>query len=105
MDEYAIAALIIVLAGSLPCALFGYLIAVKQKRDLISGWDESKVRNPQAFASLVGWSLILTSGPLAGVAGAWAAKWLSETQFTVALIVVSLPPVIAVFVAKAKYGR
>ena len=104
MDEYTLTALFMVVVGSLPCAVFGYLIAVKQKRDLISGWDESKVRDPESFGLMVGWSLVVMSVLLAGVAAAWANKALSETDFVVGLMAVSLVPIFALLLAKAKYG-
>jgi hypothetical protein len=42
--------IIMLLAGALPCIVLGYFIAVKQQRGLISGWNESKISDPEAYA-------------------------------------------------------
>ncbi|ERN42922.1 hypothetical protein KR51_00002210 [Rubidibacter lacunae KORDI 51-2] len=76
-----------------------------QKRDLISGWNESKVKDPVAFASFVGWSHLVLSGLLAIVTVAWALQLIPESVFDFLLVAASLVPLIALFRAKVKYGR
>ena len=61
MDESTIEALFIILFAVLPCGIFGYLIAFKGRRGLISGYSEKNFSNPQAFGKSVGVSLILFS--------------------------------------------
>lgn len=105
MTEYSLVALGIILFGSLPCAILGYLIGVKQMRHLLSGWDESKVEHPEAYAALVGKSLVLMSVALGLVAVAWAEGALSDAVFVVLMVLVSLLPGAALLVARSKYGR
>ena len=105
MDEITTTALMIVLLGSLPCAVLGYLIAVKQRRHLISGWDEARTSDPQAFANLVGYSMIVMAAALALVAGAWAYHLVTDSEFAVLLGLASLFPVLALIRAKQKYGK
>jgi hypothetical protein len=61
MDASTIEAIFIILFAVLPCGIFGYLIAFKGRRGLISGYSEKNFSNPQAFGKSVGVSLILFS--------------------------------------------
>ncbi len=45
----------------LPCAISGYLIAVKQRRGLIFGWNDDSFINPKKAATVIGHILILLS--------------------------------------------
>jgi hypothetical protein len=105
VNEYWLTAIGIILFGSLTCAILGYLIGVKQMRHLLSGWDESKVAHPEAYAALVGKSLVLMSIALGLVAVSWAGGALSEGMFVVLMVLVSLLPAAALLVARSKYGR
>lgn len=105
MDGLFIGFLIMIIAGALPCVVLGYLIAVKQKRRLIAGWDESRVSNPVAYAKLIGLS-VLVLGILIGVIGfAWYAGLISTAQMASTLAIASLVPLPCVFIANAKYGK
>ncbi|GAB5386992.1 MAG: hypothetical protein Alis3KO_41150 [Aliiglaciecola sp.] len=103
MDELTIGLVVMIIAGSLPCILVGYLIAVKQKRGLIAGWDESKVSNPEAYAKLLGYSVLLLGVLIALVSFIWYFGLIDEMGVAVALLLVSLVPVPFVFVANKKY--
>ena len=104
MSGKEIAAMIIVLTGIMPCGVLGYLVAVKQKRNLIAGWDESKVSNPQAFAAVVGWSLIALACALMAVTTYWATGSLSEAEFGALLVAVSFIPLVGIVYARHKFG-
>jgi hypothetical protein len=94
-----------VFAGALPCIILGYLIAVKQMRGLIAGWDESKISNPEKFAKWIGYS-VLTLGVLIGlIALIWYLGLVNEIGMTILLCVVSLIPIPCLLIAKARYGK
>lgn len=48
----------------IPCAVFGYVIAVKQQRTLITFWDDAKYSDPVAAARMLGHSLMLMASLL-----------------------------------------
>ena len=103
MDELIFGTAIMIIGGSLPCVLIGYLIAVKQRRNLIAGWDESKVSNPEAYAKLLGYGALLLGILIAVVAFIWYIGMVDEIGMTVALIIASLVPIPFVVIANKKY--
>ncbi|WP_157812656.1 hypothetical protein [Alteromonas sp. MB-3u-76] len=105
MDGLFFGLIVMVFAGALPCIILGYLIAVKQKRGLIAGWDESKISNPEAYAKLIGFS-VLGLGTLIGlIAFIWYLGLVNEIGMTILLCVASLIPIPCVLVANARYGK
>ncbi|MBD3586077.1 hypothetical protein HHX48_10035 [Salinimonas sp. HHU 13199] len=104
MDDLLLGCLIMLFAGSLPCIVVGYLIAVKQKRNLIAGWDESKISQPEAFAKWLGYSVLLLGVLIGLIAVAWFVGAINEMGLTSLLLVASLIPIPCFIVAKVKYG-
>lgn len=97
--------IIIIFLGALPCIFLWYLIAVKQKRELIAGWNESKVSNPNAYAKLVGYSVFIL-GILIGITGmAWFVGLLNEIQMVVVIFIISLIPIPYLLIANSKYAN
>tara|TARA_R110000868_G_scaffold292568_3_gene553098 strand:+ start:2094 stop:2453 length:360 start_codon:yes stop_codon:yes gene_type:complete len=103
LDELMFGIVIMILGGSLPCIIIGYLIAIKQRRHLIAGWDESKVSNPEAYAKLLGHSVLLLGILIGVVAFIWYFGLVDEIGMTVALLLVSLVPIPFIVVANRKY--
>jgi len=93
MDKLTLGLTILLLGGALPCIVLGYLIAVKQKRELIAGWDESKVPNPKAFANLIGYSILSLGILIAVIGGSWY------------LVIASLLPIPCVVIANKKFAK
>ncbi len=96
--------MIVLFTGAIPCGVLGYLVAFKQKRKLIAGWDESKAKNPQAFAAVVGWSLIVLAFALMVVTVSWALGFLSESEFAFLLVAVAFIPILGLLYARQKFG-
>lgn len=105
MDTIWLAVGIMLVAGALPCMVFGYLIAVKQQRKWISGWNESNISNPAAYGRLVGFSLLLLGLAIAALALAWVLQLLTEEEMAVSLLLASLLPVVAAIVASIRYAK
>ena len=105
MSGSGIATLIVICTAIVPCVVLGYLIIVKQKRNLIAGWDESKIFSPQEFASIVGWSLIVLAFFLTAVIVLWGMGSISESEFAFYLFVVSTIPLVGVVYARRKYVK
>ena len=104
MDGLLFALIIMIVAGALPCIVLGYLIAVKQKRGLISGWDESKISHPEAYAKWVGFSVLILGVLIGLIAIIWYLGLVSEISMAILLIAVSFIPVPCLLYANAKYG-
>lgn len=105
MDKLTLGLTILLLGGALPCIVLGYLIAVKQKRELIAGWDESKVSNPKAFARLIGYSVLSLGILIAVIGGAWHLKLIGEIEMTIYLVIASLLPIPCVVIANKKFAK
>lgn len=105
MNELLLGLILMILAGALPCIIFGYLIAVKQKRSLISGWDESKISNPEAFAKLIGYSVLALGVCIGIIAIVWYLGLVGEIGMAISLFGASLLPIPCLIIANRKYGR
>lgn len=81
MEKVWLASVIMLVAGVFPGIVFGYLIAVKQQWSMISGWDESKLSNPAAFARLIGFSLLVLGAAIALIAIGWGLQLLSDRRW------------------------
>jgi len=88
MNDNTLSLIITILGAALPLIICGYLVAVKQKHNLISGWDESKFSNPKAFGNTIGYSC-MRLGVFIGIIGvAFYFKTISETTMAITLAVV-----------------
>ena len=105
MDSLTLGFTILLLGGSLPCIVLGYLIAVKQKHGLIAGWDKSKISNPKAFAELIGYSVLSLGILIAMIGGAWYLRLIGEIEMTIYLVIASLTPIPCVVVAHRKFAK
>ena len=90
---------------ALACILVGYLIAVKQKRVLIAGWDESKVSNPVAYAQLVGYSVLSLGLLLVAISIIGYLGIVPPIGIAILLFISSLIPVVCAFMANRTYGN
>ena len=63
----------------IPCAVFGYVIAVKQQRTLITFWDDVKYSDPAAAAKTLGRSLMLMASLLLFIQLLFAAGVIHES--------------------------
>ena len=105
MEGIQTASIIILLAAVLPGLVLGYLTAIKQKRNLIAGWDEKKVSNPEAFSRAVGYSLIAMGmflGILLLIAQSVA---FSASTFALLAMLPTVIPAFGVVYAKSKYSK
>ena len=105
MDGLFFGLIVMVFAGALPCIILGYLIAVKQKRGLIAGWDESKISNPEAYAKLIGFSVLVLGTLIGLIALIWYFGLVNEIGMTILLCVASIIPIPCVLIANARYGK
>ena len=94
-----------IFAGALPCIAIGYLIAVKQMRGLIAGWDESKISNPEAYAKWIGYSVLILGVLIGLIAFIWYLGLVNEIGMAILLCVASLIPIPCLLVANARYGK
>lgn len=102
MDEVIMArvlGIVLILGFSIPGMIFGYLIAVKQRLDLLSGMNKFSFSNPNAYARSVGYSLFLL-GLLSGITGiVWSAGIVTLTSVIAPysiLILMAIPCVAAI---------
>ena len=94
---------IINIAVALLCITGGYLIAVKQKRGLIAGWDESKFSNPEAYAKWVGFSVLILGALIGLIALISYLELISKNVDVMLTFAVSLLPISCVLIANARY--
>ncbi|MBA6250836.1 hypothetical protein [Colwellia sp. MB3u-55] len=105
MDESTVEALFIILFAVLPCGIFGYLIAFKGRRGLISGYSEKNFSNPQAFGKSVGVSLILFSVFMVFIAYFWHLGLLTENRMASYVLLLIIGVVLNYFYGIVKYRK
>jgi len=104
MNEFTLGGIIVLFTAVLPCLVFGYLIAFKGRRSLISGWRDSKISNPEAGGKIIGISLMVMALFLGLATLLWFLQLITETVLVYCLIPSSLIPVIALIYVNIKYG-
>jgi len=105
MEESTIEALFILFLAILPCSIFGYLIAFKGRRGLISGYSEKNFSNPQAFGKSVGLSLILLSVFMALIAYFWHLGDLTENEMSSSILFLVIGVVLNYIYGIVKYRK
>lgn len=95
MNEFTLGGLIVLVTAVLPCLIFGYLIAFKGRRGLISGWNDNKISNPEKGGKIIGISLIIMSVLLGFITFLWQIKFFTEEELVYYLLPSTLVPVIA----------
>ncbi len=103
MNEFTIGGLIVFFTAVLPCFICGYLIAVKGRRNLISGWDDSKFSNPESASKIIGLSLILMAALLALVTILWCTQLITEVVLIYFIVTISLVPILALIYVKNRF--
>lgn len=103
MRESTFVMLLVLAVSSAPCLISGYLIVFKNKRGLITGWDDARYTKPQVAANVIGCSLIILALCLAVLALLIGIELVSET-FIQYFMVVILIPIAAAIYARQKYG-
>ncbi len=103
MNELTLGFIFIVFGGALPCIVIGFLIAVKQQRKWIAGWDESRFTHPIAYANLLGAGVLALGVILAVIGFAWLRQLVDETGLSIAILIASLVPLACVAIANKKY--
>lgn len=96
--------LVVSVFTALICLSLGSLIAVKKKFELINGVDFSTLKEPEKFGKFVGHS-ISVSGILMALLGFLAyAQIIGITAFLILIVIVSVIPLPAFYLAKSKYS-
>lgn len=96
---------IMLIFGVIPLLGFGYLIAYKQERTIITRWDDDKFHDPVAAATLVGKSIMAT-GILLLVFTLILVTDMLPAGLTGGLLVLSSGvPLFALWRARKVYGR
>jgi hypothetical protein len=108
MDEIImvrVLGIVSILGFSIPGMTFGYLIAVKQKLDLLPGVNEFNFSNPNAYARSVGYSLFLL-GLLSGITGiVWSAGIVTLTSVVAPFSILILMAIPCLVVIHRNSGR
>mgnify|MGYP007087007528 FL=1 len=104
MDGFLLGGLIVLFTAVLPCLIFGYLIAFQGRRNLISGWCDSKISNPESGGRIIGISLMVMAVLLSFVTLLWFLQHITEIELVYYLMPASLLPVVALLYVKNKYG-
>jgi hypothetical protein len=104
MDNTFLIVIIFIVTGAIPCIVLGYLIAIKQKRTLISGWDDALVSNPKLVAQIIGHSVTILGIIIAIAVISTATGYLTFTQSGVALCFGVCLPLLASLYTYIRYS-
>lgn len=103
--ENTIGSIILFLTGAVPGFILAYAIGVKKAVDLIAGWDASKISNPEAYASIVGFGLFILAINITAASLLLLADAISENLLALLIVGSALVPVICAIYGRVKYGR
>ncbi|WP_257254728.1 hypothetical protein [Endozoicomonas sp. SESOKO3] len=103
--ENIIGALIMFIAGAVPGYILAYMIGVKKSVHLISGWNSSKISNPDNYAQIIGFGLFILAINITIAALLLSTGLASEMELTFLIVGSVLAPVICSILAKVKYGK
>jgi hypothetical protein len=108
MDEIImvrVLGIVLILGFSIPGITFGYLIAVKQRLDLLPGVNEFNFSNPNAYARSIGYSLFLL-GLLSGITGiVWSAGIVTLISVVAPFSILTLMAIPCLVVIHRNSGR
>lgn len=104
MSESAVTVIFVFFTAVLPCLIFGYLIAFRNRRGLIAGWSDSKVSKPKASGRIIGISLMVMAVLIAIVTLLWSAKLIAASALAYYLIPITLIPLFGVVYINLKFG-
>lgn len=104
MNNTFVIAVIFTITCAIPCVVIGYLIAFKQKRTLIVGWDEKLVTNPRLVAQIIGHSATALGFIIIAAATSTAVGLISFTQAGVAVCFGITMPLFASLYTNIRYS-
>lgn len=99
MEENA-KALLLLLVVTLPCLIGAYLIGIKKMMFLVAGWDDSRIDDINAFATMFGWSLFILGLNVASAALLNYYRQIGEQGVVLIVLLSAILPV-----ATAIYGQ
>ena len=85
--------------------ILGYLVAVKQHTNLINGVDFSRLADVEKFAQFLGHSISLIGILMAGVGLLLYLQIVGLVFYLIAVVILSIFPLPALFFAKRKYSK
>lgn len=104
MDNTFLISIVFIVTCAFPCIVIGYLVAIKQKRNLIAGWDDALVSNPKLVAQIIGHSVTVL-GIIIGISViSVAAGYLTFTQAGVAVCFGIALPLLASLYTTIRYS-
>ncbi|MCC5451909.1 hypothetical protein LMJ53_09260 [Rheinheimera sp. UJ51] len=96
MEDSLLVAAIVGLFCGIPLMVLGYLVGIKQKRNLLSSWDDMSYSDPKLVGFIMGTSVFITGLLILLASVAFILNILSMLQ---ALLVISSSVVIPLFAA------
>lgn len=96
MEDSLLVAAIVGLFCGIPLMVLGYLVGIKQKRNLLSSWDDMSYSDPKLVGFIMGTSVFTTGLLILLASVAFILNILSMLQ---ALLVISSSVVIPLFAA------
>ena len=96
MDDSLVVAAIVGLFCGIPLMVLGYLVGIKQKRNLLSSWDDMAYSDPNLVGFIMGISVLVTGLLIFLASVAFIFNFLSMLQ---AILIMSSSVVIPLFAA------
>ncbi|RHW76488.1 hypothetical protein [Colwellia sp. RSH04] len=104
MDTTFVAIIFTVFCG-IPCMVIGYMIGMKQKRSLLSSWDDDSFSDPEQVGRIMGGSLFLMGLILLVFSIGVIVSLITIPEACIALCVSISLPFIAGLLSNLKYGK
>ncbi len=92
MDDMFLLISLVILLLSIPCLVLAYLVGIKQKRSLISSFDETAYNDPRRVAQIIGFGVFLTGFLTAISVIAWGMGMISLTHVGIVFCIAVAAP-------------
>lgn len=105
MDDSLMVATIVGVFCGIPLMILGYLVAVKQKRNLLSSWDDMAYRDAKLVGLIMGSSVFTTGLLILMASAAFSLSFLSLLQALLVMSVSVVIPLLAALYVNIKHTK
>jgi len=105
MEDSVVAAAIVGLFCGIPLMVFGYLIGIKHKRNLLSSWDDKSYNDPKLVGFIMGLSVFITGLLISMTAVGLVLNYISMLQALLVSGTSVVIPLVAALCVNLKHAK
>ncbi len=105
MDGAILAAVILGVFCGIPCMALGYLIMVKQKRNLLASWDDMSYTDPKLVGTIMGASVFIMGLLILMSSAGFIVNFLSMLEAILIMSFSVVTPLVAALYVNIKHTK